>query len=160
MNLSDLLQFVRFAWKKYPYISTDVAFKWTGYTGDGKLTFKEKKKMPPKWIYFTDEEVVGLDPEFVAMLDRARGLARTPFVITSGLRTPLQNESTPNAVSDSAHLSGLAVDLACSGSQERYQIIKALLAVGLCRLGIYEKHIHTDADTTKPQNVIWYVNGV
>ena len=113
--------------------------------------------MPPKWIYFTDEEVVGLGFEFVAMLDRARGLAGTPFVITSGLRTLQQNQQTPNAVSDSAHLVGLAVDLACSGSQERYQIIKSLMAVGLCRLGIYSAHVHVDCDTTKPQNCNWYV---
>ena len=115
--------------------------------------------MPPSYIFFKTEEVVGLDPEFVAQLDRARGLAGTPFVITSGLRTPIQNESTPNAVYDSAHLVGLAVDLACEGSQERWKIVKALMAVGLSRIGIYSAHVHVDCDGTKPQNVIWYVAG-
>lgn len=115
--------------------------------------------MPPKWTYFDPLEVEGLNEEFVAMLDRARGLSGTKFTITSGLRTLLQNESTPNAVHDSAHLVGLAVDLECHESVERYKIIKALMQVGFTRLGIYSGHIHVDCDKTKPQEVIWYVIG-
>src|ERR1017187_1211103 len=108
--------------------------------------------MPPMYTYFSNEEVIGLDPEFCAMLDRARGLAGTPFTITSGLRTPQQNESTPNAVHDSAHLVGLAVDLECEGSQERWLIIKALIDVGFNRIGVYSAHIHVDSSKTLPQN--------
>jgi uncharacterized protein YcbK (DUF882 family) len=115
--------------------------------------------MPPKWNYFSPEEVGGLNEEFVALLDRARGLAQTPFIITSGLRTLQENEQTANAVSDSAHLSGLAVDLACVESEKRFSIIKALLAVGFCRIGVYERHLHVDKSSTLPQNVIWYVIG-
>lgn len=112
-----------------------------------------------KWQFFQDSEVEGLNEDFVAKLDKARGLAAVPFVITSGLRSPETNQSLPNAVSDSSHLTGHAVDLAVSESQARYAIIKALLDTGFNRLGIYSAHIHVDDDATKPLNVIWYVAG-
>ena len=120
---------------------------------------EKRKDMPPEhiWVYFTPEEVKGLDQELCAMLDRSRGIAATPFTITSGLRTPEQNEQTPNAVYDSAHLSGHAVDLAVEGSTERFQIVKALLAVGFTRIGIYAAHIHCDNSAVLPPNVLWYV---
>ncbi len=113
----------------------------------------------PTYKWFTSEEVEGLQDAFVQKLDKARGIADTPYRITSGKRTLLQNEQTPGAVNDSAHLEGLAVDLLCEESWERYLIIESLLAVGFCRLGIYRKHIHVDDSKTLPQNVIWYSDG-
>lgn len=117
-------------------------------------------KMPNRWTYFTNEEVSGLDKEFVSRLDLARKNAGVPFLITSGLRTKEENRNTMNAVSDSSHLFGLAVDLSVDDSSTRYRVIKALLDVGFCRIGIYAKHIHVDLSMTLPQNVIWYINGV
>lgn len=109
--------------------------------------------------YFTDEEVKGLDQELCAMLDWARGKAGVPFVITCGLRTPEQNASLPESVSDSAHLTGHAVDLACNDSPTRYAILSGLLAAGFHRIGIYSAHIHADNSPTLPPNVIWYSAG-
>jgi hypothetical protein len=37
--------------------------------------------------YFDEAEIAGLSPQLVEMLDRARGLAKVPFRITSGLRS-------------------------------------------------------------------------
>jgi zinc D-Ala-D-Ala carboxypeptidase len=116
--------------------------------------------MPPKWNFFTHQEVEGLNDEFIALLDRARGIAKTPFDITSGRRTIAENERIPTASSNSSHLSGDAVDLACSGSPERFQIVKALLEVGFTRIGIYSAHLHVDCDKSKPQNVMWYIEGI
>lgn len=108
-----------------------------------------------KWTYFNDSEVGGLKDEFIAKLDKARGLAGIPFIITSGFRSLEANQSIAGSVEDSSHLSGLAVDLRVSESPARFTIVKALIEVGFTRIGIYDKHVHVDADPTKPQNVIW-----
>lgn len=112
-----------------------------------------------QYNYFTDEEVVGLDKELVAMLDMARGKAGVPFVITSGLRTQAQNAQLAEAVQDSAHLTGNAVDLACSDSPERFLMMSALISVGFNRIGIYRGHLHCDNSKSLPQGVMWYVEG-
>jgi uncharacterized protein YcbK (DUF882 family) len=108
------------------------------------------------WKHFTEEEVKSLNPDLVELLDRARGIALTPFIITSGLRTVEENNMLTKSVQDSAHLSGLAVDLKCSTSMTRFKILKGLYAVGFCRIGIYSSHIHVDIDDTKPQGVVWF----
>lgn len=117
--------------------------------------------MPHEWKYFTAEEVEGLDDEFVAKLDQARHAAQTPFVITSGFRTPEKNQSVVGAVPDSSHLKGLAVDLLIENSHQVWQIVAGLLTVGINRIGIYVNkenvptHIHCDTDPDKVPEVIF-----
>lgn len=113
------------------------------------------------WTYFTDEEVTNLDKEFVARLDKARHAANTPFTITSGFRTPEENQSLVGSAGDSAHLKGLAVDLRVENSHEVWQIITGLISAGITRIGIYvdsgniPTHIHCDVDPNKVQDVIF-----
>lgn len=104
--------------------------------------------------YFKDNEIIGLNIELVKMLDKAREKAQTAFVITSGLRSKEHNEEV-GGVENSAHLTGLAVDIACTNSQRRYRIIKALMETGFRRIEIKPFHIHCDIDTTKEQDIIW-----
>lgn len=115
--------------------------------------------MPPKYKYFSPEEIKGLDGELCAMLDRARGLAGIPFRITSGYRTYDKNTGLPEAVQDSSHLTGNAVDLACSDSLTRFRMLKALFDVGFVRIGVYGNHIHCDNSIKLPQRVLWYSSG-
>lgn len=110
--------------------------------------------MPIKSHFFTPEETEGLDGELIAKLDWARGRAGVPFVITSGKRSPEENERVMG-VDASAHIKGLAVDLRCSDSESRYKMVNALLLAGFKRLGIYDKHVHADIDASLPQEVIW-----
>lgn len=112
-----------------------------------------------KWKHFTDDEVAGLDMELCAKLDMAREKAGVPFFITCGVRTAEQNSVLQNSVSDSSHLTGHAVDLACSDSPTRFAMLSGLLAAGFNRIGIYKEHCHCDNDATKPPNVIWYTEG-
>lgn len=105
--------------------------------------------------YFKDSEVQGLDPKLVLMLDDAREFAGIPFVITSGLRTPEHNEMI-GGVQDSAHLKGLAVDLRCRNSNERFLIIKGLMEAGFNRIEICANHIHTDIDISKNPFVVFF----
>jgi zinc D-Ala-D-Ala carboxypeptidase len=125
------------------WISWTWRFTWTGYLKMGK------------WQYFQDSEVEGLQDEFIAKLEQARGLAGIPFVLTSTLRTLSENESIAGAVSDSSHLQGLAADIRAAESRQRFKIVKALLEAGITRLGIYNLHVHADIDATKDPNVIW-----
>ena len=107
-----------------------------------------------EYKYFKDSEVINLDVGLVKMLDQARELAGIPFIITSGFRTPGEN-AMAGGVKDSAHLKGIAVDLRCSSSRERFLILKGLFSVGFPRIGIYKNHIHADIDVIKDLNVCW-----
>lgn len=142
--------------KRGLFISITKRFSWTG---DNEMS---------NWKHFSDEEVAGLDKELVARLDMAREKAGVPFIITSGKRTPEQNTHLVGAVFDSAHLTGLAVDLATGDDHTKNRIVYGLCIAGLAdRIGEYfsvdatnpdrliTHHLHVDCDTTKPQQVTW-----
>ena len=95
-----------------------------------------------------------MDKNFLFMLDKARDLANTSFVITSGYRTEDHN-SNVGGVSNSSHCKGLACDIACKDSRKRSNIITALLAVGFTRVGVASSFIHVDNDLDKSQDLIW-----
>lgn len=118
------------------------------------ISFTGYRKVPPKPTFFTQAEIEGLDTELVAKLDWARGRSGIPFIITSGRRTPEENERAMG-VDASAHIKGLAVDLRCSDSESRYKMLNALFLAGFKRLGVYDKHIHADLDPGLPQDVCW-----
>lgn len=114
--------------------------------------------------YFTDDEVKGLDPRLVLLLDQMRASAGIPIVITCGLRTSEKNDSLveenkgavlTGAVKDSAHLKGLAADLQCPDSATRFILVKAAYAVGFRRIEAATAHVHVDIDESLPQNVLF-----
>lgn len=105
--------------------------------------------------YFQSNEIVGLKPEFVTLLDQARGIAGIPFIITSGYRDPAHNAAV-GGVMDSAHETGLAVDLLIKDGISGEKINSALHKVGLNRFGYYQDgHLHVDYDLTKPNPCYW-----
>ena len=125
--------------------------------------------MPPRLNYFKPEEVEGLDDEYAAKLDLARGRTiqidpekkGVAFIITSGFRTPEKNQSVVGAVPDSSHTKGLATDLRVDSSYQVAIIVEALMSVGINRIGIYVDkdfnpiHIHNDVDPDKPPYVLF-----
>lgn len=125
--------------------------------------------MQRKWNYFSEQEVEGLDYDYIGRLDLARGRTieldplkkGVPFIITSGYRSPEKNQSLVGAVPDSAHTKGLATDLAVHSSHEVALVVEALLSVGITRIGIYVDesfqpvHIHNDVDPDKPPQVLF-----
>ena len=107
---------------------------------------------------FDSPDILGsgknMNEEFLYMLDAARKIYGKSMRITSGFRTIAHNEKV-GGVKSSSHLKGLAADIACSESRNRFEMIKALLEVGFKRLGVAGTFIHVDIDKNKSQNVIW-----
>lgn len=89
------------------------------------------------------------------LLEKARGLAGIPFIVTSGFRSEAHNAELEHSVQGSAHTKGHAIDVSCRTSQQRYKIVKALFEVGFNRIGIGKTFIHFDNDPDKPANCIW-----
>ena len=95
-----------------------------------------------------------MDKTLLEMLDEVRDKFDKPIHITSGFRTPAHNEAV-GGVETSSHLKGLAVDIACNKSTDRFDLINCLLDVGFSRIGIASSFIHADIDTDKSIGVIW-----
>jgi len=106
---------------------------------------KKRKK------YFSDREIEGLSPRLVRMIVDARYVAKTPFVWPKKRR----KKGSKIGASNSAHFRGLAVDIRCRTSPKRYRILAALFKVGFTRIGVYDRHIHADCDSSLPQGVVW-----
>lgn len=132
------------------------------YAVDGNYALTLKNITPylslltkPMYKYFKDSEIVGLKPELVSLLDKARDIAGVPFRITSGLRSPAQN-ALVGGVDGSSHEAGLAVDLAVADGVTGGKILLALVQVGFTRFGFYrDGHLHVDLDSTKPNPCYW-----
>ena len=96
--------------------------------------------------------------DFLKKLDKARDIAKIPFKITSGFRTPQHNERLKKegykVSANSSHLKGLAADIACSDSGTRQKIVNGLIVAGFTRIGIADTFIHCDTDTDKT-DAIW-----
>ena len=95
-----------------------------------------------------------MDPFFLQLLDKARTHAQIPFKISSGYRTKEHNKKV-GGVPNSAHLKGLAADIVCNNSSDRYIILSALLHVGFHRIGVADSFIHCDVSTEKPGFMVW-----
>lgn len=104
--------------------------------------------------YFTADEFncpKKMSRELLRRLDLARlhasyiGKDQTPFVITSDYR-----KGDPKS-----HGKGLAVDIRCHDSHTRWKIIYGLIQANFGRIGIYDRHIHADIDTSRPSMVAW-----
>ena len=94
-----------------------------------------------------------MNADFLNKLDEAREYAGIPFVINSAYRSPTHPLSIKNPTS--SHIKGLAVDIRCNTSRNRFIILDALIAVGFNRIGIADTFIHVDLDLSKSDNVIW-----
>lgn len=113
--------------------------------------------------YFTYEEFDSPDIQgsgqlisknLLNKLNQAREEFGKPIVITSGYRT-LRHNLEVGGKQNSSHLHGLAADISCNNSSDRFKLVQILLNVGFTRIGIGNSFLHIDIDTNKTQNVIW-----
>lgn len=96
----------------------------------------------------------GLLPDFRDKLNNAREIAGVPFILNSAYRCDSHNAEIGGSQT-SSHLYGVAVDIKCTNSHDRYKILTALIQVGFNRIGIAKTFIHVDDDMTKPSELIW-----
>tara|TARA_R100000353_G_scaffold118242_1_gene84267 strand:- start:373 stop:741 length:369 start_codon:yes stop_codon:yes gene_type:complete len=115
------------------------------------------------YIEFDSPDELGsgrkMNPKILEMLDLAREKYDKPIKITSGFRTQEYNEDLKargyKASPNSSHLKGLAVDIHCNNSKDRFELVDILLDVGFNRIGIANTFIHVDIDQDKPSHLIW-----
>ena len=90
----------------------------------------------------------------IERLEKMREIYKLPLIINSGYRCARHN-SLSGGVKDSPHLTGLAADLLCNSSTERFHMIAAALGAGFKRIGIGKTFLHVDVDTSKAFEVCW-----
>lgn len=93
-------------------------------------------------------------PELLDFLERVRNHSMIAMIVTSGVRTPAENEAA-GGVNDSAHVRGYAADIACPTSRQRDALLRAFYACDGHRLGIGKDFLHFDVDPDKPPEVAW-----
>lgn len=93
--------------------------------------------------------------ELLAKLDTLRGVYGAPLYLTSAIRCPLHNEQV-GGTRDSAHIEGLAADIAVSGSRQRHDLLRLIMKLQLFRrVGIAKTFIHVDVSPSADQDVVW-----
>jgi zinc D-Ala-D-Ala carboxypeptidase len=98
--------------------------------------------------------VMGMDQEFLGILEAVRKEYGKPMKLNSSFRCADHNAAI-GAKSSSSHRLGVAVDISCEGSRQRYDLIRHLLK-HVTRIGIGEGFIHADNDlANKSANVMW-----
>lgn len=116
-----------------------------------------QKVVTRSYEYFSDSEfarcsppcsINQLSPVLLDRLSVARERAGIPFVITSAYRSR-EYEIKHGRNGSSSHCLGLAIDIKCTSSFQRYYMVKALLECGFYRIGVYPRHIHVDIDSSK-----------
>jgi len=95
-----------------------------------------------------------MDEVLIKTLDLARDIYGSPMIINSGFRTIEHNKKVGGS-KNSSHLLGLAVDIRCTNSHQRFLMLEALMDAGFTRIGIADTFIHVDVDTEKPELLIW-----
>lgn len=102
-----------------------------------------------------------MDFHFIQTLDKLRELCGFPLIITSGIRTGSHNATLSGSVDGSAHLRGMAADIALYGrwpgdiSRMRWLIQKHAFALGIERIGLGKSFIHLDMDPNLPSPRVW-----
>lgn len=112
----------------------------------------------PIYIYFnpkTDPKMIGIKDELMKKLDLIRGECGFPISITSGVRTKEENDALKDSASNSGHLRGWEVDIACTDSGRRDKILELSYKYGITRRGIGKDFVHLGIDPSLAQNVTW-----
>ena len=103
-----------------------------------------------------DLEFSGLkmNPILIQKLQELRNIIEAPIIINSGYRTYEHNTKVGGSAK-SSHVAGLAVDIQCINSTERFNIVFGALACDFTRIGIGKTFIHLDIDCAKPSGLVW-----
>lgn len=100
-----------------------------------------------------DKDLSKLSPYLKDMLLRLSDECSFPLILTSAFRST-EYELSKGRSGSSSHCKGLAVDVACVASTNRFELIRNAFFVGFKRIGIGKDFIHLDIDVDKPK-CIW-----
>lgn len=92
--------------------------------------------------------------KLATQLQIARDKLGKPMVFTSGYRCQKLNKAV-GGVADSAHLTGMAVDIRYNSESHAKELIDALIFAGFKRIGLGGTFIHVDIDMSKPHPACW-----
>jgi len=95
-----------------------------------------------------------MSQEFLDRLDLARKACGFPLQVTSGFRCEAHNAAV-GGKPDSAHLRGLAADVACPDSRSSLLLVRALLDAGIHRIGVAKGCVHRDSAADLPWPALW-----
>lgn len=95
-----------------------------------------------------------LSTELAWIINVVEAQLKMNLQISSGVRCEECNKKVEGKT-NSAHLTGKALDIKVSTSDERYQLVESFIERGINRIGIGKDFIHIDIDKTKPQEVMW-----
>ena len=93
-------------------------------------------------------------PALPLKLEVIRQIYGRPIAVNSGVRCPKHNRAV-GGVAGSAHETGEAADLHCSGSRDRMSLIRAAITAGIRRIGIARTFVHVDVSRKHDQDVVW-----
>lgn len=89
-----------------------------------------------------------VDPFFYSLLLELESACGFTLVIETGYSKHPE---------DSPHALGLAADIRCTDGWHRMVIVREAMKLDICRIGVYDRHIHVDIASGKfPQHVIWH----
>jgi uncharacterized protein YcbK (DUF882 family) len=93
-----------------------------------------------------------MSPDFLAALDKLRGICDFPFVINSGYRSP---KHSLEALKDKpgTHTKGIAADISVTNSSNRFDLIDNAIQHGFSGIGIDLSYIHLDMRSSA--EVMW-----
>lgn len=94
-----------------------------------------------------------MDQAFLALLEELRIRYGKQLTINSGYRCPEYNDTLKNSVAGSKHCLGMAVDIGCIDSKERYELLALAIDIGFGGIGIAKDFIHVDSRTD--EKVMW-----
>ena len=91
--------------------------------------------------------------DFMQMLNIARGISETPYIIMSGYRCPKHDSEVGGKGN---HSQGTASDIKCESGEARLKIIRGLLLAGFKRIGVGKDFIHADTSPGRPPSIWLY----
>ncbi len=111
-----------------------------------------------RWPHFTAVEMASscdgslrVDPDFLDWLEEVRAEFGRPMPVSSGYRTPKQQESLPGHKRTGAHVAGQAADILAHGAAARSLVDVAIrhgvLGLGICQAPttpMQARYIHLD----------------
>lgn len=114
------------------------------------------------WKFFKKEEFAcscgcgenNINEALIDVLDKIRAECGFPFHITSGYRCEKHNAAVGGS-KNSAHVDGLAADIHCKYSSQRYTLLGVAFRNGINRVGVADSFIHLDIAKDRSQDVLW-----